>query len=344
MSYVNKVSKNNVEYDINDSRTFVLDLGDVTEIMDESGFQKSISGADLVSLVNADVGIVKFFMDGMSAECRVVAKGGDAENGYQAMATLFLQTEEDGYTTIALMFYGTLVSAGVQAYNIQQDIGGGSGEGVALLVKSLDEWIEDSDNEYLAEFSVSESDFETCTTNDFVVLKAYDYDTQYGEYYVMTKTHHESSNDGESVMFAGLADNRIYMAIIMKYEDEDNPGEYLYYAMAGKLPLQEPCTKLYTHYVQIDMGGGQGATMQFVNASSSEVDDLSSLMTQLGADATHTIQIILNGQKYSIVGVNYDANNQADKIVQLNGTSLAEISLSAFTGGTFTDTVNIINN
>lgn len=338
MSYVNQVSKNNTTYDIQDSRTFVLDLGDVTSLYDGERFTKAISGADLEALVNAENGIVKFVMDGTGATCNVVSKGGSAGSGYQAMATLFMQMQSDAYTTFVVVCMGNSQSASATGYLYSQEISGGSGAGIEVIEKNLGEW-EAEDDTYLAEFTATESDYNKAVNNDFVAFKGNDYDGD--QSYFMTKCY-TGTGDGDQVMFSTLADSRIYIAMIMRVDD--GAGGYEYVGMAGKIPQQEPCTKLYRHQVAIDMGGGQGATFIFENISNNEVDDLSSFISALNNDVVLNIKMIINSQCYSIVGINYDSNNQPEKLVQMNTTSLAEISLSSFSGGTFTDSVNIINN
>ena len=341
MSYVNKVSKSNVEYDIQDARTFVLDLGDISSLMDNEEFQKTIAYADLESLVNADVGIVKLLYEQTEAVCRVVARGGNAGSGYMAMATLFMQSQSNEYSTFVIQCMGSSGQAYVRGSMVQQEIGGGSGGSIPMFSAQLTDWQEDGGIE-MAEFSVGSEDYDICANNDVAFVKLLDYTEQ--DSYVMQKIGNIYEGGDYMYLFSMLNENDLYMAMVMRQDDGE--GGYIYQGMAMRSELSSliDTLKFYHHYVQIDMGGGQGATIEYVNANDSEVEDLGSLISQIGSDATYNIQIILNGQKYSIVGVNYDANNDAEKIVQINGTSLAEISLSSFTGGTFTDAVNTIHN
>ena len=344
MSYVNKVSKSNVEYDIQDARTFVLDLGDITSLIDDGTFQKSIAYADLVSLVNAEVGIVKFLMSGTEAVCRVFGKSGSAGSGYTAMASFFMQSQSNEYTTFIVQCMGSGETASVSGTMIQQTIGGGSGGSVPMFSAQLSDW-QSNEGVEIAEFSVSSEDYDIIANNDVAFIKLLDYNNS--DIYVLPKTL-RTDGDGGSDMYIASAfglEGDVLMAMVIREDDGDGGYVYTGMCMLGDLSSLVSTLKFYRHNVSIDLGGNEYEHIMFTNTDDSSVDSYNSLISALGNDSTFAIKYADHHNDVADgLGRTWNSNAVDGIIYSTDGTTMAKLGLAQYSSKTISDSVSELQN
>lgn len=328
MSFVNKVEKNNVQYDINDTRVYVLDLGNVDALMDGDGFQKAITGTDLVALYNAEEGIVKFTMDGMDAVCKVIAKG--LESGsYMLSGSLFMPTGDDSYTTISLTIGGTSASGLIECaiYSVEIPSGGG-GAGATIIEKTVQEIADET------MISITETDYNNALNNDDVILKLTE--TESGLTYSCVKGL-AGNVDVDMVVFTCLGED-VIMAALMKVEDEENPGEYLYMGMCMKQSMPNGQTTLYVHQVSVT-DGNDSYIFKFLSREDSAVETYANFVDILSSyNCTFNINYIdEKADHYNIASVGYGSSGTAQSINYISSGSISTIQLSTFENMTFSD-------
>lgn len=173
MSFVNKVSKDSVEYDIQDSRIYTLDLGDVTSLMQDGHFQKVVNADEILALAQATEGSITFSIERMPAVCKVIAKGTYTDGGQtttEVIASLFMQQRENEYTSISVMATASGNVGQVSGYQIEQSISSGGGSGLYKHIVSL---TDSKDNLEITLISCKSGEFTSISqleyTNDNII-------------------------------------------------------------------------------------------------------------------------------------------------------------------------------
>lgn len=295
MSSVNQVSKNNVIYDLNDKRVVVVDLGNIDALVSEGSFQKSVSNADIQSLYNAEVGIVKFLYQSTEAKCRVTAKS-QREGTTMILASLMLQMGEDQYTAMGVQGITDGTNAQVNGTIINQEISGGGsgGDGVPVIEFDNVEY-QYYDGYYMAGVIPTEQQYNTALNNDVVVIKVID---DNGEIMVFTKTMVQEEGGEASIVFGSFNPEEVGMAYIVKADDGE--GGYIYQGMLMKGSMPSGDTTLYTHDITLSgfviNGMTLEATLKVISKESSTYNSMqdvlnsyiyngiTSMVLQLGMD------------------------------------------------------------
>lgn len=339
MSYVNKVSKNNVLYDLQDSRVYTLDLGDVSSLISDNTFQKAVNADEIIALAQATEGSITFAVNGMPVICKVIAKGTYTDGGQtttQVVASLFTQQQENSYTAYSVMGMASGNVGSVQGTMIEQSISsGGSGSGATIIEKTLSEWQSDSSGQEMAIFSIDSTDLSNAINNDNLILKLND--NEMGGNWTLQKFITQSN----MVMFAQLSEQEVFMAVMM--EDDGS-----YQGMAVKMPYEQAfgieTLKLYQH--NVSMTDGTNTTIvKYVSDSDSPITDYNSFIFALNADKLHTnIVVVSNGVNLDVCALNYDSStSDCSSLVVVSGTNLTELQASSFSTLTFTDSVYELN-
>lgn len=322
MSFVNKASKNNVLYDLQDSRIYTLDLGDVSSIMQDGHFQKVVNADDIVALAQATEGSITFTMNGMPAICKVIAKGTYTDGGQtitQVVASLFMQQQENEYTTYSVMAIASGNVAQVSGTQIKQSISSGGGSGATIIEKTLSNWQTDSGSgQQMASFSIDSTDLNNAINNDNLILKLIDNDM--GGNWTLQKVMTQSN----MVFFAQLTEDKVFMAIMMEEDDGSYQG------MAVMMPYEQAfgskTLKLYTHEIEVEFDGASYGKFVIVTTSASQYTqfvDIQSVINSnnfvvgkygissspssysriLGGDGTHICTLDANSGAIGTIGI-----------------------------------------
>lgn len=345
MSIVNKASKNNVLYNLEDSRLYILDLGDVTSLVDTDAFQTTTPLASLQALINAEEGNVKFTIEGVDAVCKKIYGASyidGSTTSYRAFATFFMQGEENAYTTYTIQISGTSESqtAQVSGFLINQTIpqgGGSGGDSVPVVAYSGLQWQDDGDAKYV-EFEPTEEDYTTLTTNDVAMIKATDEDNE-TLYLLNTAIQQE----GGSNMYLFGCFNPESMAMAMVARADDGEGGYIYSGTIYKAKMPTGDTTLYVHEVQMT-DNSDTYRLKFISEESNEIETYNNLENILSA-YTRTFGIIYVDEKsdcYDIASVGYTSGSQATTLNYISSGSISSVSLSTFENMTISDNVHTL--
>lgn len=284
MSFVNKVSKDSVEYDIQDSRIYTLDLGDVTSLMQDGHFQKLVNADEIIALAQATEGSITFSIEGMPAVCKVIAKGTFQEGGQpttQVIASLFMQNQENKYTAISVIGFANENGGQVSGTQIEQSISsGGSGSGATIIEKTLSNWQTDSGSgQQMASFSIDSTDLNNAINNDNLILKLIDNDM--GGNWTLQKVMTQSGHDGNMVLFVQLSEKEVFMAIMM--EDDGS-----YQGMAVMTPYEQAfgieTIKLYSHEIGVEFDGASYGKFVIVTTSASQYTQFSQIQSVINSN------------------------------------------------------------
>ena len=304
MSIVNQVSKDNVIYDMNDKRVFILDIGSVSIV--EGQFQSVISYANAEAFFNAEEGILKFTFSGTNVVCKTIAKN-QSGTSKMAMCSMFLQAQENSYTSFMCQVMGdsSEQTGQVNGYMVEQSIpqgGGSGGDGATIITLDTSEaqWVEE-DEYTMAMVMPTEEQYNAISNNDNVIVK---FNDESDETHYTFKSQ-VASEGGESMFFCGSAlSEEIGMVVIMRQDDGD--GGYIYVAQIaiGKMPSGE--TTLYYHQIQNCVGTvevesathtNQQFTIRVTSDYPNEFDSASNMFSQLLGAPSFTGMLIFTVQE-----------------------------------------------
>lgn len=296
MSSVNKVSKNNVLYNLEDSRTAIVELTNITWESDVEG-ETTIASDDFDKLINAENGIIIFTNYGSVISTNIVNKMSSQNMGLVIAQGMLYMNNTLNSITIYAQYEGTKPQAITTMISIAViETGGGSGgDGVPVIEFDNVEY-EYEDGYYMAGVIPTEQQYNTALNNDVVVIKVID---DNGEIMVFTKTMViEDGGEEASIIFGSFNPEEVGMAYIAKADDGE--GGYIYQAMLMKGSMPSGDTTLYAHDITLSgfviNGMSLEATLKVISKESSTYDymqdvlnsyiynGITSMVLQLGMD------------------------------------------------------------
>lgn len=277
MSSVNKVSKNNVLYNLEDKRTAVVELTNITWESDVEGLT-TIASDDFDKLMNAENGIITFTNYGSVISANIVNKMSSQNMGLVIAQGMLYMNNTLNSISIYAQYEGTKPQAITTEISISViETGGGSGgDGVPVIEFDNVEY-QSQGGYYVAMVVPTEQQYITALNNDVVVLKVID---DNGETMVFTKSMVQVEHGDSSIVFGSFNPEEVGMAYITR--GDDGEGGYIYQGMLMKGSMPGGETSLYAH--NITLSGFEidaisvDATLKVISKESSEYNTMQDVL------------------------------------------------------------------